>query len=147
MIGVLVVHLNGELVDLHKLYRFGSASQGFDGFDAIGRFENPRTTDQCMGTSLNKAPCVVGFYPTIDFNEGWQTTRIDHLSNALDLGKDILNQTLATKSGIDRHHQYQIELIQYIFQNMLGGVGIEGYSCFGTQRTNVLHSSGFTSIG
>ena len=36
MIGILVVDLYGIFVDRHSLYRFGGASQGFNGFDAIG---------------------------------------------------------------------------------------------------------------
>src|ERR671925_921355 len=81
-----------------------------DGFIVIGCLENTRAGNDYFRAGTDDSRDIVGFDPTISFDEDRQVLLVDHFPHLLDLRQDTRNKGLPAKARENGHHQDHIDI-------------------------------------
>src|SRR6202011_3658683 len=71
-----------------------------------------RSGDKAVDTGLGGLLDVVGVDAAVDLDQDRQLARVDHLAYRADLAQHLGNEVLATETGLDRHDQKGVEVLE-----------------------------------
>ena len=79
-----------------------------DGSLGVGVREDIATSDECISTSLHECGSSGGIHPSIDLDEGAETTLSDELLETSYLVHGAGDELLPSEAWIDTHQQYHV---------------------------------------
>src|SRR5688572_22342055 len=89
------------------------------------RAVNRRAGDESISACTCNLRDVIHFYAAINLKKNLPTTFVYTLAYGPEFCQRFGDKLLAAETGIHRHDQHQVQLIQYMVQVTQGGSGIE----------------------
>src|SRR5260221_12007771 len=104
-----------------------------DGCFRAARIEYGGGGHQDIWTGFYKAGCVLRGDAAVDLVEGLESSVVDHATEVANFLEGMRNELLTTETGIDAHDQHQVDILQYIRQELGGGMRVKGHTGFHAQ--------------
>src|SRR5688572_9459646 len=105
----------------------------------IGRTENEIARHQNIGTTLSKFRCILLIDTAINFNQGFGRPLLNQALQIVHFMVGLLDKFLTAKSWVDRHQTDQVNVLNNIFKNRNGRMGIDRYTSLGAQAFDLLN--------
>ncbi len=99
--------------------------QPVDGFGWVGIAEDEAASYEHVGSGFDALRCCCAIDSAVDFDESAKALFADHLAQATDFAKRVVDELLSAEARIDRHEEYHVDLGEYVGKEFDGRVRVE----------------------